>query len=668
MPESNNPMTNNGSADEQKKPIPPTGSLWENRVTATGAVIAILALLFFIISQIVDVLNPAGNPYRGIWAFMVLPALLVAGLILIPVGWVSERRRRRRLYPDVHEWQRFPRLDLNSPSQRRILRIFGIGTLVVIPLIGISTYEGYHYTDSTQFCGQVCHQVMQPEFTAYSNSPHARVTCASCHIGPGASWFVKAKISGVRQVFAVMLDTYSRPIPTPIRDLRPARETCEQCHWPAKFFGSQLRTRYHFGPDENNTRQEISILVKTGGGDSSNGPASGIHWHMALSNRIEYVSADRNRQEIPWVRATDVSTGKVTVYRSDGKGSDAPPPDGEMRVVDCMDCHNRPTHIYQSPDRAVNVSLETGRIDRTLPFVKKIAVDALVAPYNTQEEADAKIADSVRGFYSKSYPELARTRQRSIDQAIGEVRAIYGRNFFPEMKVDWRAYPDNIGHMIFMGCFRCHDEAHVNERKVALTRNCDTCHDFGIKYDAPDGVIAYVKTRPEHPIKLEGTHATLPCSRCHLGGPAPERTCAGCHQLQSRFRDGKSPLIPGLKGMPPSAMAGLDCESCHDLSQPQTSEALRKHCEACHDKGYGDVVQTWLDDAAAGRGKAAAAIEGLRKSAQAMSDKAARQAALNLADQLEAALKEVDKAGVQHNTEFGDAVYQRIIELTTSGR
>ena len=657
-------MTTNGSADGQQKPIPPATSLWENWVTATGAAVAVLALLFFVISQIVGVLSPAGNPYRGIWEFMVIPAFLIAGLIMIPAGWVWERGRRRRLYPDVHEWQRFPRLDLNNPAQRRILQIFGIGTLIVIPLIGVSTYEGYHYTDSTQFCGQVCHQVMQPEFTAYSNSPHARVTCASCHIGPGASWFVKSKISGVRQVFAVMFNTYSRPIPTPIENLRPARETCEQCHWPAKFFGSQLRTRYHYSPDEANTRQEISILVKTGGGDSSNGPASGIHWHMALSNRIEYVAADRVRQVIPWVRATDLSTGRVAVYRSDGKSSDAPPPEGEMRVVDCVDCHNRPTHIYQSPDRAVNVSLETGRIDRTLPFVKKIAVEALVAPYGTATEADAKIADSIRGFYDKSHSELARSRKSGIDQAIQEVKAIYRRNFFPEMKASWRAYPDNIGHMIFMGCFRCHDEAHVNQQKMPLTKNCDTCHDFGIKYDVPDGVIAYVKTRPEHPIKLEGPHATLPCSSCHLGGPAPERTCAGCHQVQSQFREGKSPVVPGLKGAPPSAMAGLDCDSCHDLSQPQTPEALRKHCETCHDKGYGDLVQSWLDDAAASRTKAAAAIEGFRKSAQGLSDGAARQAAMSLADQLEAALKDVDKAGVQHNTDFADAIYKRITELT----
>lgn len=661
-------MTDHESADGQQKPIPPTSSLWENWITAAGAGIAVLSLVFFIIAQIVDLLSRAENPYRGIWAFMVLPTLLVAGLLLIPAGWVWERGRRRKLYPDMPEWHHFPRLDLNNPAHRTVLRIFGTGTLIVIPLIGISTYEGYHYTDSTQFCGQVCHQVMKPEFTAYRHSPHARVTCASCHIGPGASWFVKAKISGVRQVFAVMFNTYSRPVPTPIENLRPARETCEQCHWPAKFFGSQLRTRYHYRSDEQNTRQEISILVKTGGGDSSNGPASGIHWHMALSNRIEYVAADHSRQVIPWMRAVDLSTGRATVYRSDGKKSNDPPPEGELRVVDCMDCHNRPTHIYQSPDRAVNVSLETRRIDRTLPFVKKIAVEALVTPYATLEEADSKITDSIRGFYEKGYPEIAKERKSSIDQAIGEVRAIYSKNFFPGMKVDWRSYPDNIGHMFFPGCFRCHDDAHVNDKNVPLTKDCDTCHDFGVKYDAPGGVVAYVKTRPEHPVKLEGVHATLPCSRCHLGGPAPERTCAGCHKVQSQFREGKSPVLPGLKATPPAAMAGLDCESCHDLTQPQTPEAIRSHCEACHDKGTGDMVQMWLDDAAGTRAKAAAAIESFRKSAQGLKDDAARQAGLQLADQMEGVLKDVDKAGVQHNTDFADAIYQQILQLTATGK
>jgi hypothetical protein len=311
----------------------------------TGAVLAVLATLFFISFQLIELLEPSSNPYTGLWSFLVLPALLVVGLLLIPLGWLLERRRRR-LAPETPA--ELPRLDPNDPRHRRGLIVFGLGTLLVVPLIGVASYRGYHYTDSTQFCGQVCHSVMHPEYLSYIDSPHARVSCAACHIGPGAGWYVKSKLSGVRQILAVTFQTYSRPIPTPVHNLRPARETCEQCHWPEKFFGSQLQTRVHFAPDAANTRSERRIVVKIGGGDSTRGPASGIHWHMALANRIEYVATDKGRQVIPWVRATDGS-GRSTVYRSDGKRAAEPPPQGEMRILDCMDCHNRPTHILPPP-------------------------------------------------------------------------------------------------------------------------------------------------------------------------------------------------------------------------------------------------------------------------------------------------------------------------------
>ncbi len=660
-------MTPAEPAETQTKPQLPTGSLWENRITVAGVALAVLAFLFFIIAQVVEALSPASNPYRGIWSFMILPVFLIIGLVLIPCGWALERRRRQKLFPEIHEWQRFPRLDFNNPFHRKVLRIFATGTLVVVPFIGITTYEGYHYTDSNQFCGQVCHEVMDPEYTAYSNSPHARVSCAACHIGPGASWFVKAKISGIRQVFATTFNTFSRPIPTPIEDLRPARETCEQCHWPAKFFGAQLRTRYHYAPDEKNTRTEIAVVIKTGGGDSSNGPASGIHWHMALSNKIEYVATDDRRQIIPWTRATNLATGEVAVFRSDGRSATDPSPEGELRTVDCLDCHNRPTHIYPAPDRTVNVSLETGRLDRTLPFIKKIAVEALVGSYRNQEEAISGIDSRVRDFYAKSYPEIAGTRKASIDQAVEEVTSIYRRSFFPAMRTDWRVHPDNIGHMVFDGCFRCHDDKHVGA-KGALTKNCDVCHDFGKQIVGPDSGLALVRIRPDHPVKLLGIHAELNCSLCHTGGMAPDPTCAGCHQVQTQFREGKSPELSGLGATPPSVMADLDCESCHDLTEPQQPADLAKHCETCHDKGYGEMVQMWKDDASASRAKAAAAVEELRRTAAGLRDDSARETAIQLASQLESALLMVDKAGTHHNIDFAESVYQQVIKLAGEHR
>ncbi len=641
-------------------------SVWQNPWMAAGVVLSVLAVLFFISFQLLELLSPSGNPYRGLWTFMILPAILIVGLILIPLGWLLERRERRRQFPDVKEWPRYPRIDLNNHSHRRGLIIVSLATLVVLPLIGISSYEGYHYTDSTQFCGQLCHSVMSPEHTTYLNSPHARVSCAACHIGPGASWYVKSKVSGVRQVLAVTLNTYSRPIPTPIKDLRPARETCEQCHWPEKFFGAQLRTRVHYASDEKNTRTEIRVLVKTGGADSSMGPAGGIHYHMALSNRIEYVATDSERQVIPWVRKTD-SNGNQTVYRSDGITSIDPP--GDPRTIDCIDCHNRPTHIIPPPDRAINVSLETGRLDRTMPFMKKVAVEALTEPYSSVEDADDKIAGYIRGFYQKYDSKLAEERKSSINQAIDEVRAVYRRNFFPEMKVDWRTHPDNIGHMVFDGCFRCHDNKHVSAGKEVIRKDCTVCHELRVAVPGDNAGDVSKQLMLEHPYKLEGPHSDLKCSSCHNGGRAPEPSCAGCHVVQSLFRQGKSPVLPGLTGTPPTLMAGLECENCHDLSKPQTSANLTAQCETCHSKGYGDMLKMWKDDAQAARTKASAALDVLRDSLKSNppgSDQAARLRAL--VDQLQAALSQVDKAGAHHNTDFADAIYQKVMKDAAEAR
>jgi hypothetical protein len=625
-------------------------SVWQNRTTMTGAILAVLSLLFFISFQLIELVQPTSNPYTGLWSFLVLPAILVLGLLLIPLGAMLERRRRRRLYPEVSDWPRLPHFDPNDPHHRRLLIIFSMGTLIVIPLIAVSSYEGYHYTDSTQFCGQVCHSVMHPEYTTYMGSPHARVSCAACHIGPGANWYVKSKISGVRQVLAVTFNTFNRPIHTPIKDLRPARETCEQCHWPEKFYGAQLRVRTHFYPDEKNTREEIQLLVKTGGAQSSMGPASGIHWHMALSQKIEYVAVDKGRQVIPWVRAAN-ELGEVRIFRSDGKAPEDPPPAGELRRIDCMDCHNRPTHVINPPDRAINISLETGRLDRTLPYIKKVAVEALVQPYAVESEADLKIDTYIRDFYAKLDPKLAEARKGSISQAVQEVRAVYHRNFFPRMNVSWRTYPENIGHMVFDGCFRCHDERHVGPNKSVISKDCHACHDF-LQPASGGQALAYVQGIPEHPIKLEGKHAELNCSACHTGGPSPQRTCAGCHTHQSLFRQGKSPVLPGLKATPPSVMADLDCDACHDVTKPQTPANIGAQCAGCHDKSYPDMIQMWKDDAAAGRAKALAAIQ-------------SAQANRELAAQLQGALDQVDKARAVHNTDFADAVYQQIVKLAT---
>lgn len=629
-------------------------SSWENRWTYAGAGLAALSVLFFISFQLIELGRPTSNPYTGLWTFLVLPAFLILGLTLMLLGWLLERRRRRRLYPDVKAWPKYPSLDLNTPRQRKQFLLFAFVAIIVIMLVSVSSYRGYHYTDSTQFCGQVCHTVMHPEFITYHSSPHARVTCAACHIGPGAGWYVHAKISGLRQVFAVMFNTYSKPIPTPVRNLRPARETCEECHWPAKFFGSQLINRVNYAADRANTRTERHILVKTGGGDSTMGPASGIHWHMALNNRIEYVASDTARQIIPWTRSTD-ATGKIRIFRSDGKTAADPRPPGELRRMDCMDCHNRPSHIIDPPAQSVNVSLETGRIDRTLPYIKKVAVEALTEPYSTEEEADLKIEAYIRDFYQKNDSKLATERAGSIRQAIAEVRAVYHRSFFPRMNVDYRSYPNNIGHKYFAGCFRCHDGKHLDANKEIIGRECTDCHEFQRPVEVPGLQNALLQGTIEHALKLEGPHTNLLCSSCHTGGRGPDPSCKGCHTAQTRFSMGAVPALPGLKATK-AIMAEVECDSCHDLGKPLTAENMIPQCEACHKKGYGDLLAVWKDNAASARTKALAALDELRKNAPAS------QSLQALLRELQGAFDVVEKAGALHNPEFAGAVYDRIVK------
>jgi hypothetical protein len=304
------------------------------------------------------------------------------------------------------------------------------------------------------------------------DSPHSRVGCVQCHIGPGASWFVRSKLSGARQVLAVTAGTYSRPIPSPVRELRPARETCEQCHWPRKFHGNKLVVRTKYAEDEANTPSTSVLMLRIGG----EGPlgAAGIHGrHLDISERIQYLTTDDKRQVIPRVRYRD-DRGRVTEYATEG----APSADGtgEWRAMDCMDCHNRPTHAFDLPERGVDRAIGEGRISPTLPWARKEAVRLLRADYPDRDTAARSIADGFAAFYADGHPAVYRERRKDVDAAVEAVQAIYHRNVFPEMKVGWGTYANNVGHEDFPGCFRCHDDQHKAADGRVITQDCSACH------------------------------------------------------------------------------------------------------------------------------------------------------------------------------------------------
>jgi NapC/NirT cytochrome c family, N-terminal region len=365
-----------------------------------------------------------------------------------------------------------PVLDLNQPATRKRVMILTALTAVNLLILGFATYEGVHVMDSPQFCGS-CHSVMAPEFTAYQRSPHARVGCVECHIGPGAPWFVKSKLSGAWQVVSVTLDLYQRPIPTPVHALRPARDTCEACHWPAKFHGDRLDVRTVFGEDEKSTEKKTVLLLHVGGAERELGPPQGIHAHVAPGVTVRYLS-DPDRKVIHTFEST-YPDGRVRLFTTDASPKERPPPEA-WRTMDCVDCHNRASHQFRQPGPEVDLALAAGRIDRSLPFVKREAVKALKVEYPSHDAARAGIERALLDFYAGLDPAAFPAREPKVRAAGEALGQIYAWNVWPSMRINWGTYPTLLGHEQSPGCFRCHDEEHRTAEGVTISQDCDLCH------------------------------------------------------------------------------------------------------------------------------------------------------------------------------------------------
>jgi NapC/NirT cytochrome c family, N-terminal region len=456
-----------------KEWLRPAVYLGQNALSLIGAILTTSAAITMIGFWFYELVHAGPTrPYAGIVFFFILPAIFVLGLVLMPVGGLFRRYRLKQQGKLPHV---YPTIDLRQPILQRALLLVVIMTFVNVALMGTASYKAIEHMDSVQFCGQTCHSVMAPEYTAYLNSPHSRVACVDCHIGSGAPWFVRAKISGVRQLFAVNLKTYSRPIPSPVQNLRPARDTCEHCHWPERFTGDKFLVKTKYADDEQNTPSTTVLLLKIGGRTSQG--LVGIHGrHLAAAERIEYVSTDGRRQVIPRVIYTE-DDGKKVEYDSDEvKTTPAELARAERRKMDCVDCHNRPTHAFELPERAVDTAITAGRIDRQLPYVKKQAVAALRAEYPDRATASEKIPQAIVDFYKTKYPDTYQNKRPIVETAAQQVKEIYLRNIFPEMRITWGTHPNNIGHDDFLGCFRCHDGKHKAADGRVINDDCSACH------------------------------------------------------------------------------------------------------------------------------------------------------------------------------------------------
>lgn len=483
-----------------------------NWTSLTGIVLTVIGFITGVALLVMDYRNPNSTIYSGLFTYFVSPLVLTLGLILVVTGWFRERRRRKG---HIEDFKPMPVLDLNDRRHYIAFIVLVVTIFVFIVLSGIGSFSAYKYTESVAFCGTTCHEAMKPENDSYAHSPHANVRCVDCHIGPGAGSFVQAKLRGLHQVKAVLTGKFQRPIPTPIENLRPASETCYECHWPEKFFGNLEQTKTYFKADESNSAYTISYLLPVGGGDPRHGPAHGIHYHMSVEKKIEYIASDDKRQVIPWIRMTD-HEGKVTVFQTTDKKlalAETNIAAAKPRHMDCMDCHNRPAHQYQTPNRALDLSMSLGKIDPSIPYIKKNCAKALLGDYKTQDEGLAAIEKQLH----EAYPQGG----AKIEAIIAEVKGIYSRNFFPEMKVDWRAYPDDIGHWNTPGCFRCHDGKHKSESGKVISRECKTCHTITSQNPgATAGTYVREGVEFKHPVEDDdGAWKEDNCCDCHGGAP-----------------------------------------------------------------------------------------------------------------------------------------------------
>lgn len=472
----------------------------KNWLSVTGMIIAAGALFAFVFLFSIDLLAHRGNPYMGILAYVVAPGFLILGIALTLAGAWRHNKALRATDPKAAS--RELTIDLSRPRDRKLAFRFVVGASLFLMLTAFGSYQTYHVSESTQFCGQACHVPMKPQYTAYLNSPHARVDCVECHVGEGAEAYVKAKWNGVHQLIGVMTGDYERPIPSPVHNLRPANETCGECHWPEKFSGNRDRLYTHFLADETNTAFSVRLLLKVGGANAALGE-QGIHWHTNPSNKVEYAAADPKRQTIPWVRFTD-ATGKVTEYRSpDFKGEP-----GEIRKMDCVDCHNRPGHNFEAPNDLVDRAMARGLIDPKIPWVKSNVVASLVASYQTEPEALEKIS----AYLKSAYP-----NHPKVSETVEWTQAIYKRSFFPEMKTDWRAHPNHIGHKDWNGCFRCHDGNHktADGKRSISGNNCNSCHTILAQGAGAD--LEKLNGKGHSFFHIDSINEDFNCNTCHTG-------------------------------------------------------------------------------------------------------------------------------------------------------
>ena len=420
----------------------------------------------------------SSNPYLGIIFDLILPGIFATGLVLILIGILV---RRSYLVATDQVPSFFPEISIHDPMFRRGVDFVVVATCLNFIIVGTASYRGVAYMDTSMFCGASCH-VMAPEFAAYHVASHSNVACTDCHVAPTAAGYVHAKLNGTKQLLMVLAHDYPRPIMADNK-VPVASSTCVNCHSPGKLAGDKIVVTTSYGDDESNSQTSSVTVVHVGGRDSF-GRLSGIHGaHMG---KIEYIATDTTNQTIPWVRKTN-DNGSVTEFVASGVKR---PAAGQRRLMDCIDCHNRAAHSFDTPENALNKDMAQGSPSASLPFVHREGLALIKATYGSQAEAQTRITSDFTTFYRSQYPAVWNAQRPQIDAAAKALVDIYRSDVFPSMKVSWGTHPNNIGHSDSPGCFRCHDGDHSAKGGVSITNDCAVCHNLVVSDTAHPKLLA----------------------------------------------------------------------------------------------------------------------------------------------------------------------------------
>jgi nitrate/TMAO reductase-like tetraheme cytochrome c subunit/mono/diheme cytochrome c family protein len=423
-----------------------------------------------------------------------------------------------------------------APTWVKLLPYTVLGVLTMVLLIGAA--YGWEYTNSPEFCGTTCH-TMPPEYSAYLASPHARIACVDCHIGKG---FIATRISrkagDIRHIIATTFKTYEYPIRA--GQLRPARETCEKCHFPEKFSYDSLVEIKSFSNDKDNTSFSTYLVMKIGGGNQRQGLGKGIHWH--IENKIYFLPTDELEQDIPYIRVMN-SDGTFTEYVDAESGLDPQTVDAsKLKEMDCITCHNRITHSVFPPEDVVDQLIARNLISPLIPEIHNKAIEVYSQIYETTEKGVIGIA-GLEEYYRSYYPDFYAVNSQLIKNAIAVLQDEYRASVYPEQKSDWNTHPNNVGHKYFPGCYRCHDGKHLNAGQQAIRLECNLCHsvpkvagpyDFVSNLEISRGPEPETHKNPNW-ISMHNKIFNDTCSNCHNtkdpGGTSNTSFCSNsaCH-------------------------------------------------------------------------------------------------------------------------------------------